>query len=177
MAGTHQEFYVRVNIRDPQMRERYEGRAFWSFVRQKNRRSNDSNVSDSELEGVLLTNFGSILKFTSRSMALSGIYFKAKNISYGSLQFSVDVAGFEKLIDLFDQNFDLFLMMLSSFVPNAFEEAFREDYTLKNSLSFDISFPNNFEDEFERPQKKQDNSSSKQHSGLGLLPILHCSYQ
>src|SRR5262249_12093023 len=134
------------------------------------------NRSDSELENLLLTYFGIVLNdqlvvdFYYRGIALSKVFFKARNISYGSFHFSVDVAGFENLVNLFDNNFDLFFMAFSSHIPQAFSAVFKDYDIGGGSFNFDIDIPSDFKEEFGQPREKQDDNSSRQSESMKESP-------
>jgi hypothetical protein len=172
MARSRQEFYVKVNIHDSLTRERYERRGFWEFVRDKAKSPDVPNRSDSELENLLLTYFGIalndelVLDFHYRGIALSKVFFKARNISHGSFRFSVDVAGFENLVNLFDNNYDLFFMAFSSLIPQAFSKVFKDYDIGGGSFNFDIDIPRDFKEEFGQPREKQDDNSSRQSESM-----------
>ncbi|OXC78650.1 hypothetical protein [Caballeronia sordidicola] len=50
--------------------------------------------------------------------------FKIRRIDYGSLLFSVDVVGIKNIAELFEKNFDVFVLVTSAYVRSAFGTTF-----------------------------------------------------
>jgi hypothetical protein len=67
---------------------------------------------------------------------ISLISFRLFNLHYGSLDFSIEIAGLKHLVALFEGNFDLFDIFLSTYVPVAFAEAI--GYRDLNPTNIDI---------------------------------------
>jgi hypothetical protein len=133
--------------------------AFWAQVRKCKRYSNPPELSDDQFEQLIEQKFGislkkglvkyfslqrhtrdnvyySILGSEETPYLLSAVFFRGKIAGYGSLDFSVEIAGIDRLIKLFDNNFDLFRMFLDAYIPIAFQDTI-DDWNPK--LSFEIT--------------------------------------
>ena len=70
---------------------------------------------------------------------LAAVFFQAKIKGYGSLNLGIDVTGVDQLIGLFNNNFDLFSMFLSAYVPLALAESIEWGVRADN---LDVTFVN-----------------------------------
>ena len=97
---------------------------------------------------------------------LAGIFFEAKVTGYHSLGFSVAIQGLEKLVRIFDSNFDLFFMFLNAYIPIAFQAVF-DDYDIEDRYGFKLEFPEAVQSEFQRtkPSRKSIGNIYKTASG------------
>jgi hypothetical protein len=50
----------------------------------------------------------------------SQVYFKVDNIIYSSLSFDLSIEPIEKIVDIFDNNFEYFYLFLNAYIPNCF---------------------------------------------------------
>lgn len=60
------------------------------------------------------------------------------NIGYGSLDLTLDITGIKNLVDLFDGNFDLFMMFMQTYLPTAFGASLSELNIPDEDFQFDI---------------------------------------
>jgi hypothetical protein len=83
----------------------------------------------------------------NKTIQASQIIFKVKNFNYSSLGIDVIVEPFDKLFDLFDDNFDLMRLFFESYIPSAFSQTIADNpYADKYNdipLSFRYEFPAN----------------------------------
>ena len=89
-------------------------------------------------------------KLLNKNILATQIDFGVNNISYSSLGFDLNIEPFEKAIELFDNNFELFRIFLDQYIP----ETFLSSLSINNDnlpITTSIDFPQTFKDEFERP--------------------------
>lgn len=60
------------------------------------------------------------------------------NISYGSLDLTLEIIGLNHLVDLFDSNFDLFSMFMQVYLPTAFCKSFHNLSLDEEDFQFDV---------------------------------------
>ena len=109
--------------------------AFWDPIRQLEQSGSERlPQNDAILENRLVNNFGSKLRDElikhvaeqgdpSKLTVARTVLFKAEGIHYSSLDLGLYIGAVEKLGQIFDSNFDLFLMFLDIYAPIAFASA------------------------------------------------------
>lgn len=80
--------------------------------------------------------------------AAAAVRFSARIRGYGSLDLEVSVGAFERLAQVFDDNFDSFRVFLDCFVPQAFADVFNAEFA--SQLSYDIDASGSLESAFKR---------------------------
>ena len=73
-----------------------------------------------------------------RIESLSTVFFQFKLRGYGSLDFSVEIAGIGHVARLLDNNFDLFMMLMEAYIPQSFYEVTPFGYP-PDAISFAIT--------------------------------------
>lgn len=89
----------------------------------------------------------------NKNLLASQIDFGVSNISYSSLGFDLSVEPIEKVIKLFDNNFEYFCLFLSAYIP----ESFLSSLSIYNgndlTVSASIDSPNRLKSKFEKSEK------------------------
>ncbi|WP_343659813.1 hypothetical protein [Chryseobacterium sp.] len=84
-------------------------------------------------------------KETAYKIAIaSQIIFKVTNLKYGSLGFEIITEPIDKFLDIFDSNFDLMRMFFENYVPEAFIETVKENYSPSKYDDLPLSFTYDF---------------------------------
>lgn len=120
---------------------------FWSYIKEHiNQNEEAKKFNKTEFEQRLRTSFGRNLKeqintyfhgswhgngnklLTSSDLetkALAGFFFEVTKIEYNSnsssIELKLNISGIEKLVELFDKDFELFESVLRSYILSAFE--------------------------------------------------------
>lgn len=68
---------------------------------------------------------------------LSQIFFQVRIQGYSSLNFSLEMSSLSKVVELFNNNFDLFRMFLDAYIPRSFESSV-EKFETTGKLDFEI---------------------------------------
>jgi|GEM_PF-2021591 len=79
----------------------------------------------------------------------SDIIFSVRIEGYSSCNLSLLVGQIEKLVAVFDSDFESFRVFLDAFVPKAFGDVFVDD--IANEMSFEINIPQSIKDVFVQP--------------------------
>jgi hypothetical protein len=87
-------------------------------------------------------------------VALGRVLFEARIDRYGSLDFSVEIAGARQLASLFDNDLSLLLMFMRTYVPAAFEDATSIHSIPKGAFDFDVSASDELREVFATAPKK-----------------------
>ncbi|MDB5227782.1 MAG: hypothetical protein JWN78_1975 [Bacteroidota bacterium] len=100
-----------------------------------------------DFRNTLYKNDPSYREAINKSILASQIIIKTTDIGYGSLSLGIIIEPIDKLLDIFDNNFDLMRIFFESYVPTAFIESIYDNpYPDKYSdipLSFYYDFPQN----------------------------------
>jgi hypothetical protein len=87
-------------------------------------------------------------------VALGRVFFEARIDRYGSLDFSVEIAGARQLASLFDNDISLLLMFARCYVPAAFDDATSIHSVPKDAFDFEVSASDELREVFATPPKK-----------------------
>ncbi len=149
--------------------------SFWRGIAIRSRHVDEKEPSPDKMENQLKLNFGIQLRnrlhehffnawgqhreFKNVHMTteeaeqrkhLSLIFFELKDIKYGSLDFSVEIAGFNHLVKLFDGNFNLLEMFLNAYVPSAFSRSI--EYWDLAPAEYQVAIPELMREAFHKVQ-------------------------
>ncbi len=107
-----------------------------------------------------------------RMDALSGVFFTFRLRGYSSLDFSVEIIGLRSLAQLIDNNFDVFMAMMSAYIPASFREAI-SFYGDADAISFELMPDEELRSAFEhapaRASSRGGSASSPRDAALWLL--------
>lgn len=73
-----------------------------------------------ELKNDYLKNNKEYQRLLKKSLIASQIDFGIKNISYSSLGFDLSIEPFDKVVEVFDNNYELFRIFLDQYIPESF---------------------------------------------------------
>lgn len=99
-------------------------------------------------------------KLLSKSLIASQIDFGVRNISYSSLGFDLSIEPVEKVIEIFDNNYELFRIFLDQYIP----ECFLSSISVNNdSLPMDVSidYPDSYKDSFNKKTGNQQRKTAE----------------
>ncbi len=93
--------------------------------------------NDSSLREPRQLKFESSQSRVDSLLPLIGI--RIAEIRYGSLDLTIEFAGAKYLIELFDANFDVFMMFAQSYLPNAFHQTLKEMSLEAEDFYFEVT--------------------------------------
>jgi len=107
-----------------------------------------------ELKNNYFKNNKEYQRLLNKNILATQIDFGIENISYSSLGFDLSIEPFEKAIQVFDNNFELFRVFLDQYIPDSFLSSLSIDND-NLPISVRIDYPNSFVNEFEKPLRKK----------------------
>jgi len=78
-------------------------------------------------------------RLLEKSLIASQIEFGVKNISYSSLGFDLSIEPFDKVVEVFDNNYELFRIFLDQYIPESFLSSIS---SYNNDLPIDVNINN-----------------------------------
>lgn len=78
-------------------------------------------------------------RLLEKSLIVSQIEFGVKNISYSSLGFDLSIEPFDKVVEVFDNNYELFRIFLDQYIPESFLSSIS---SYNNNLPIDVNINN-----------------------------------
>lgn len=84
----------------------------------------------------------------TKNILAAKVDFGIENIAYSSLGFDLNVEPFDKVAQLFDNNYELFRIFLDQYIPESFLSSL-SIYDDSIPISVSIEYPQNFRSEFE----------------------------
>ncbi len=95
-------------------------------------------------------------KLLTKSLIASQIDFGVKNISYSSIGFDLSIEPFDKVLEVFDNNFELFRIFLDQYIPKSFISSISV-YNDSLPLNVNIEYSNSFKDSFNKKPNESKN--------------------
>ena len=94
------------------------------------------------------------------------VFFEARVLGYSSLSLGVEIAGVKQLAELFDGNYDTFMMFLRQYVPLAFSYAAQPFST--GDLCFEIAVGPGLREEFVRDVRSHSGNAVSRGSAMEM---------
>ena len=111
-----------------------------------------------ELKNEYFKNNREYQELLNKNILAAQIYFDVENISYASLGFDLNVEPLDKIVKLFDNNFELFCIFLNSYIPQSFFHSI-DIYDNELPISVSIDFTDKYRDCFYQRQTPSNNYS------------------